>query len=320
VPSNLTTQLKELLGSSSVEPCLIATIVPRFGAPIIRVSSHHERFEFPPSSGIFYDPDHGLRLALIKSGLGSGVDNTEVVGHLDNSQFIETDIDSGALIGVPFEISLISLSNLNAGQKVLMSGDLGDFSITDGVFQVSMRSISARLKIATGRLTSKKCTCFRLGDPECGVNIGSGTVPGRGGRAVSSIRSVSSIITSRRVFRCSPESAPGGFYSLGHVQFLTGANAGRTIGITTHTLISGNFAEVTLEEPAVFDIQVGDSVRLIAGCNKKLKYLDVSEPRVGNTCAEFGNQANYRGQFLLPGEERIKQVLELPAQSSGGGK
>lgn len=86
-------------------------------------------------------------------------------------------------------------------------------------------------------------------------------------------------------------SQTAGWFNEGVIEFLSGANAGVTRTIKTHTT---NKIEVTLTLPNV--VQVGDTFRLLAGCDRTMA-----------TCkAKFNNLSNYRGYPYLPQNETIR--------------
>jgi uncharacterized phage protein (TIGR02218 family) len=71
------------------------------------------------------------------------------------------------------------------------------------------------------------------------------------------------------------------------VTFLTGANAGAQREIRLH----GEDGQLFVYDPLPFDIEVGDDVRLVAGCDKTLA-----------TCRDkFNNVINFRGEPFIPG-------------------
>ena len=205
--------------------------------------------------------------------------------------------------GAKFDVMLMNLMVPTAGVRVLLSGEIGDFSETDGEWEAAFRAWAAKVKQSQGELSSKTCTCQMLGDKRCKLNL-AGTVRGRSIRTES--KTVSAVVSTKK-FRVGSESAPNDFYTFGTVNFTSGANAGRTYEIKEHKLLSGSVAEIELRVSPLL-VQAGETLILTAGCNRKKKYESVDEPRLGSTCEGFGNTVNFRGQHELPSNSQIRRI------------
>ncbi len=80
------------------------------------------------------------------------------------------------------------------------------------------------------------------------------------------------------------------YFKDGFVEWLTGNNTGLKFGVKTY-----NPNYVFLYDAAVFPIQVGDTYRISAGCDKLMR-----------TCnGRFNNRLNYYGFNLIPGQDRM---------------
>jgi uncharacterized phage protein (TIGR02218 family) len=315
MPSQISTELAEHWNGSEVTPIVIATILYRDGSSQ-RFCGWSADVTF---ENMTYKATSDLSLSALSTSLGAGVDNAQVSGSVDSTGISLPLIDSGSLNFASYEISLIDLEKLSAGKRILLTGTVGDIEESYPDFVAKLRSLTSGMKNSSSDLSSKTCTCFRLGDLRCKVNFMTGTVPGRGNRAIRSIRNVTAAI-STRVLRVSGESAPNDFFTFGHLKFLSGANEGLEFDIKAHESEAGSVAKITLRQEVPFVIASGDEVQLLAGCNKKLRYESNDEARIGSTCQQFGNQINFRGQPFIPGEDQTKQVAQVQQQSSGGGK
>lgn len=102
-----------------------------------------------------------------------------------------------------------------------------------------------------------------------------------------------SAVTNRKEFTISGLAAGGeDWFSMGRIEWLTGNNAGVIEAIKKHT--SGGV--FTLIRDMNFDIQIGDTCKLTAGC----------AGRVDSDCRDkFDNISNFQGFPHLPGEDHI---------------
>lgn len=87
-------------------------------------------------------------------------------------------------------------------------------------------------------------------------------------------------------------SAPGGSgtYNLGRIVMTSGNNAGYARQVLSWS--PGSPATVNLRAPFPFAIAIGDTFSAYPGCDKQL-----------NTCAAFGNEANFGGMPFIPAPE-----------------
>jgi len=80
------------------------------------------------------------------------------------------------------------------------------------------------------------------------------------------------------------------YFKDGYVEWLTGLNTGLKAGIKTYR---PNY--VFLHDEMIFDIQVGDTYKIVAGCDK-----------LHPTChTRFNNIINFYGFNLVPGQDRL---------------
>lgn len=104
-------------------------------------------------------------------------------------------------------------------------------------------------------------------------------------------------VTDRRVFTITVDEARAvdGWFANGAVTFESGDNDGKTTEIKEWIESS---SRVTTYLPLPFDIQVGDRLRLYAGCDK-----------MRATCFEkFNNVINFRGEPDLPGLDALTRT------------
>jgi uncharacterized phage protein (TIGR02218 family) len=153
----------------------------------------------------------------------------------------------------------------------------------------------------------RRYTCTVAGitavaEPSYDTTVGETTVDGTASflcaQALTQLAAVATV-TDRVTFTVGADGgnpapdAPDGHFAGGKAMFTSGANAGRTIEVKTWTLST---SAIVLKLPAPRDIEVGDTLSLIAGCDR-------TEAR----CLELDNILRFRGFPDVPtGGEMLK--------------
>jgi len=145
-----------------------------------------------------------------------------------------------------------------------------------------------------GRTFQATCDAA-LGDARCGVNLEVAAFKGSG--------AVIDVLRDRAFTASGFGSFAAGWFALGLVEWLTGANAGRRVEVLSHDLVAG-VAILTLLEAPVRAIAEGDGFIARAGCDK----------RIATCSAKFANVANFRGFPNIPGQDA---VLRYASQDGG---
>lgn len=102
-------------------------------------------------------------------------------------------------------------------------------------------------------------------------------------------------VESRKVFTVSGLGLPDGFYANGSAIFESGPNKGRAIEVKSWT---AGTQRVELFLSMIFQPEIGDIVRLTAGCDGKRE-----------TCVQrFANILNFRGEPDVPGSDKYLDV------------
>jgi len=108
-------------------------------------------------------------------------------------------------------------------------------------------------------------------------------------------------VTDRRKFTISVDEARAvdSWFKSGAAEFQSGSNTGKVVEIREWTQST---ALVELFLPVPFVIQVGDGLRLYAGCQKRLDEDCVTK---------FANHINYRGEPFVPGTKHLLRGPEV---------
>jgi uncharacterized phage protein (TIGR02218 family) len=234
--------------------------------------------------GTTFEPESGFTASEIRSGSDLSVDAQEAEGVLTSTTITETDILDGCWDNATVEIWRVNWADTTS-RALLRRGAIGQVRRGRLQFVAEMRSLAHVLGQTIGRTFQASCDAL-LGDARCGVDPNaaafkaSGTVvslSGDRGFAVSGLMGFAE-----------------GWFALGTLHWLTGANIGRKTEVLSHTT-TGADVIITLLEAPVRPAEVGNTFDIFAGCDKRFE-----------TCqARFTNAANFRGFPHIPGQDTI---------------
>jgi uncharacterized phage protein (TIGR02218 family) len=220
-----------------------------------------------------------------------GLDQTKVtwtsgaaVNSLQLTILPDDDIPENDLIAGLWDFARFFLFEANyldpaGGINPLLRGWTGQVDATNTGYTLELRGLKQAWQQPLGAVTQKTCRS-RLGDAGCTIDL-------TGSPANYTRTYLVSAVASRHVFTCSAATEVADWYGNGTAEFLTGANA----------LFSGKVKEFaagvfTLSLSMPYTIQVGDSVRVVAGCRQRL--LDDCK-------LKFNNVLNFQGEPHLKG-------------------
>jgi uncharacterized phage protein (TIGR02218 family) len=176
---------------------------------------------------------------------------------------------------------MLNYKNVSQGDINLRTGWLGEMKFSKNKFVIEVRGLMQSLARGIGELYSPSCRTH-FGDARCGVNIASYTFSG----------SVTSVINNQ-VFVDSSRSEVEGYFNAGKITFTSGANNGLAMEVKIFSKKT-----ITLVMPMPYDIVVGNSFSLVAGCDKSF-----------TACAEkFNNAVNFRGEPHVPGIDKMLET------------
>lgn len=287
MPSTISGALEAHL-AGEVVTLAILTKITRLDGVVVGITSHDQDLTF---GGLTYKASDAVSSSAVSSKIGTGIDNQDIEGILNSSQFVESDVAAGIYQGAKVEVRLVNWADLTMNEKVLLVGQIGEITLADGKFNAEVRSLSQLLAQPVGEQTVKTCP-VRLGDARCKVNMSGNTV---GGTPIRATKTVASSTSTTITF--GSDSAPTGHYSFGVLKFNTGLNAGISRPIKTHTN-SGGSAVITPRVAFPFAVANGDQAQLEAGCDG-----------LWATCgSKFANKNNFHGQPFIPGNDKIQRV------------
>lgn len=209
---------------------------------------------------ITYYAPVGTQPASIYYSGSMEVDNSEFQSLVPEFDFElnEYAINAGEFDYAEFWLYEVDYSDLSLGHWVIMSGTLGEVRTVDGItVWGEMRSITDQYKKAICPLYSLTCRA-KFGDAMCGYDVST--------LWNSGVVEIVGTEPNRTFYDTTNRTEATGFYEPGVIEFLTGANAGRTVEIE-----SSDVDFIALNFPTPYDIQVGDTYRIRRDCNKRAR-------------------------------------------------
>lgn len=236
-----------------------------------------------PFENVIYQSNTSIDPSTIKSTASASVDNLDIISILDSSGITDADILAKKYDNAEVFIFMVNYDDLTMGDIKLSRGRLGEIEVRDNIYVAEFRSLNQFLQQRIGERFSTKCRAD-LGDSRCGVALA--------GSPSFTISSTVSGVTDRANFTSSGLTAADEFYNFGLVTWTSGNNIGYAMEVKVYSLAgSPQIGTIEFVEKMPYDIQIGDTFDIYAGCDKKT-----------STCINtFDNIINFRGEPFIPG-------------------
>ncbi len=234
--------------------------------------------------GTTFEPESGFTASEIRAGSDLSVDAQEAEGVLTSTIITETDILDGRWDNATVEIWRVNWAD-TASRALMRRGAIGQVRRGRLHFVAEMRSLAHVLGQTIGRTFQASCDAA-LGDARCGVNVNDPANNGTGTVVT---------LSGDRAFTTSGLAAfADDWFSLGIVNWTSGANTGRKAEVLAHATTGAEVKIILLEAP-IRPIVANDTFDIFAGCDKRFE-----------TCrAKFANAVNFRGFPHIPGQDTI---------------
>ncbi|MFL9823429.1 DUF2163 domain-containing protein [Rhodoplanes sp. SY1] len=246
--------------------------------------------------GVTYEALAGMTASALHQTNALDIDTMDVAGALQSSHLNEADLAGGLYDNAALMLWLVDWSN-PADRDILFAGSIGEVSRGRTSFKAEMRGLSHALNQERGRLYQRGCDAD-LGDGRCRIDLASGTWRGTG--------TVTGASANHAFSASGLAGYADGWFTGGKVTWSSGANAGAVMEVKTHAA-AGAVVAFDLWESMAFDIAVGDTFSVTAGCDKSLA-----------TCRDrFGNVPNFRGFPFIPGNDAITAYANTGDRNDG---
>lgn len=241
----------------------------------------------------------GLTANALASSNGLSVNNTEASGILSDNEVSEADLKAGRFDGAEIQSWIVNWTDVS--QRALQfTGSLGEVTMEDGAFKAELRGLTEALNTRQGRLYQRTCSA-RLGDSACGFDLSGPD------HTVDVV--VAEVGPLGRLRVNGLDTYAERWFEGGSVTVLSGAASGLT-GHVKSDRKDLNPRMIELWERIRGDLQPGDQIRLVTGCDKRAE-----------TCrVKFDNFLNYRGFPHIPGEDWLMAYPRKGAGNTGGSR
>lgn len=243
-----------------------------------------------------YAASTGFTASAVQSSLGLSVDNLNVDSALSSDTINEVDLSAGLYDAAKIELWWVNWDDVgNSNMRFLIAkGNIGEVKRMETSFSAELRSLTQKTQQKTGRTYQRYCDAI-LGDGRCKVNLA----------ALADNGTVSAVLDTR-AFATTTISGVSDYFSLGYVEFTSGANDGLKFEIKQHIkYATGITHTIELWAALPFPLSPGDSFTMYPGCKKDRE-----------TCvSKFNNIYNFQGFEFIPGNDAI---AKYPTKGGAG--
>lgn len=248
--------------------------------------------------GIVFSAASGLSASAIERATGLSVDNAEAVGVLTAASVTEADIEAGRFDGAEVHTWLVNWADVSQ-RSLLFRGSIGEIRRTGGAFVAELRGLSERLNLPRGRVYQRPCAAV-LGDKGCRFDVST-----EGYFAQATLQEVS----EGRLFSL---PALDGFepkwFERGTLHIESGPGSGLKGLVKQDVSRQDGTRVIALWESLRADVGAGDTVTVVAGCDKRFE----------TCCQKFSNQLNFQGFPDIPGEDWVTSYPTSSGANTGG--
>lgn len=273
----LPTNLADALGTGATTLCRCWLLTRKDGLEL--GFTDHDRDLL--IAGKTFEAASGLEASEIENAASLATGGGEIAGALSSARILPEEIAAGLYDGARLRCWLVDWQ-APALDFLIDAATLGEIRQADGAFVAETRNAFHALDQEKGRRYAATCSAD-LGDARCRVDVS--VAPHRVATTIAA--------TDGLAILSAPGLAanPAGDFSLGRLQFTSGANAGLVVSIKEHR--AGG--ELALWRSLARPMAVGDQIAVTAGCDKRF-----------STCRDrFANAANFRGFPFIPSPEFV---------------
>lgn len=254
--------------------------ITRTDGTTYRFTALDDDLSIQEADGAFYTykSADSFKLTALETQSGLVVSNMDVDCIVSDDSIAEDDLIAGLFDHANVELFIAYWAGQSIGTLPLRTSWIGEIQIKGVQFRADLRGIAQKLQQVFIQTTSLECR-WTFCDPKCGLNAATYT------------RNVTvTAVESNDTFDANILSGDQNKFQWGLARFLTGNNAGGEMEIIR------NFnTRIQLFLPMPFDVQVGDTLQLIYGCDKVFRTCNT----VYNNADRFGGEPFLAGSDLL---------------------
>lgn len=228
----------------------------------------------------------GYNRTAVSNTVDLSVDNLNVTGFIDSSALTENELRAGLFDKARISVYVVNWADLTQGTIQVRRGWIGEVTVdTAGMFSTELRGMTQAYSQHILETYQPLCRAD-LGDARCKVDL----------TPFTDSATVATVSDLNRTFTVTTASTHvDNWYKFGSVNWVTGDNKGLAMEVKAWTL-SSKTIELFLAMP--FEIKVGDTLNMIAGCDKTLHGV--------NGCfTKFNNVVNRRAEDFVPGLDAL---------------
>ena len=249
--------------------------------------------------GILFKANSGLTAGALQQTTGLAVDNTEVIGSLNDAAISETDLLAGRFDGAEVVTWLVNWQNPDQ-RMIRFRGTFGEINLSNGSFRVELRGLTEALNQSRGRVFQATCSAV-VGDGECRFDLGQPNF-----MVETAIKKTGK---KGEYFLPSQQGFPDRWFEWGRARVMSGPAVG-LIAVVRLDQEAGGFRRIELMVDFDLVPGVGDLVLLQAGCDK-----------TATTCrTKFNNHLNFRGFPHIPSSDWIASYPVSSQKNDGGSR
>lgn len=284
MPRTISNQLKAHLAGS---PTTVAVC-----ASVERVDGQLHYFTNHDTDITFDGETYKASTALVPSDLqNSGdlqPDNMELQLIFDAAEITEEEVRRFKYDHARLRVFIVNYNDLTMGKMDVPGGWFGEVTIPHdtGRFRVEVLGLSNVFGRTIVDTTSPTCRYRKLGDSSCGVNLAGNTADTS--LSITATATVTAVASVRLQFTAASLAArPNDFYKNAHGVWTGGLNDDVEFEVKGNT-----GGALTLKYRTPYNIQVGDTFTIYAGCQR----------RFAQDCvAKFANGARFGAEPHIPG-------------------
>lgn len=223
--------------------------------------------------GINYSSDPAFFRSAVETNSDANSNNMELGGIISSSKIKYEDVKKGLYENASVEVFVVDNQECKK-IKTLFYGYVGKIELSNNKITAELRDFSSSLNNKFGDIYSPQCRAA-FGSSKCGMNVDDYTFDAVILKAIAPCKYRINRSFDNNYLKHGKLKVPGN-------------------GLSTE--IIGNVGDVVeVLKPLQYSLAIGESIKLIAGCDKTIK-----------TCVnKFCNAINFRGEPYVPNMDKI---------------